>query len=41
MVVQTGQQNQQGQMSGQGQQFSDKDILQVCLNESKYLWRHH
>jgi spore coat protein CotF len=28
---------QQGQMAGKGQQFTDRDILQVCLNESKYL----
>jgi spore coat protein CotF len=32
-----GQGGQQGQQSGQGQQFTDRDILQVCLNESKYL----
>lgn len=24
-------------MSGQGMQFSDRDILQLCLNESKHL----
>lgn len=38
-MAQTGQQQgqQQGQMSGQGMQFSDRDILQVCLNESKHL----
>jgi len=34
---QTGQSSQQGQMSGQGMQFSDRDILQVCLNEAKHL----
>lgn len=32
-----GQLGQQTQMSGQGLQFSDKDILQVCLNETKHL----
>lgn len=32
---QTGQ--QQGQMSGQGMQLSDRDILQVCLNEAKHM----
>jgi len=32
-----GQKSQQGQMSGQGMQISDKDILQVCLNESKHM----
>jgi spore coat protein CotF len=34
---QTGQQSQQGQMTGQGMQFSDRDILQLCLNEEKHL----
>lgn len=24
-------------MSGQGAQYADKDILQVCMNESKHL----
>lgn len=28
---------QQGQMNGQGTQFSDRDILQVCLNEAKHM----
>lgn len=28
---------QSGQQTGQGMQFSDRDILQVCLNESKHL----
>lgn len=32
-----GQKSQQGQLSGQGMQISDRDILQVCLNESKHL----
>jgi Spore coat protein len=32
-----GQKGQQGQMSGQGVQISDRDLLQVCLNESKHL----
>jgi spore coat protein CotF len=32
-----GQQGQQGQMSGQGMQLADRDIMQVCLNESKHL----
>lgn len=39
-MAQQGQQNQsgqQGQMSGQGMQFSDRDVLQVCLNESKHM----
>lgn len=34
------QQNQQAgqaQMSGQGMQISDKDLLQVCLNETKHM----
>ncbi|CUH97558.1 hypothetical protein P22_3689 [Propionispora sp. 2/2-37] len=33
------QQNQSGQMTinGQGMQFTDRDIMQVCLNESKHL----
>lgn len=34
---QQSQQSQQGQMSGQGMQMSDRDYLQVCLNESKHL----
>jgi spore coat protein CotF len=33
-VVQT---SGQQQMTGQGQQIADRDILQVCLNESKHL----
>jgi spore coat protein CotF len=34
---QAGQQmGQSGQFSGQGMQFSDKDILQVVLNETKH-----
>jgi spore coat protein CotF len=40
-VVQTGQPNQQnqqqGQTSGQGAQFADRDILQLALNECKHL----
>jgi spore coat protein CotF len=32
-----GQQGQQGQMNGQGAQFTDRDILQVCLNETKHM----
>jgi len=39
-VAQAGQQNQQqqqGQMNGQGSQFADQDILQLALNESKHL----
>lgn len=42
-----GQQNQGGQsqssqsgqmtINGQGMQFTDRDIMQVCLNESKHL----
>lgn len=40
-MAQTGQQGQmsgqQGQMNGQGTQFSDRDILQVCLNEAKHM----
>ena len=36
-LAQTGQQGQQGQMNGQGMQFTDRDILQLCLNESKHL----
>jgi spore coat protein CotF len=40
-VVQQGQgqssQQSQQRMTGQGMQMSDKDILQVCLNESKHL----
>lgn len=32
-----GQTSQQGQMSGQGMQMQDKDILQICLNESKHM----
>ena len=38
-MVQAGQQNQQqqqGQMNGQGNQFTDRDILQLALNESKH-----
>ncbi|MDF2633914.1 MAG: Coat domain protein [Pelosinus sp.] len=36
-MVQAGQQNQQqGQMNGQGNQFTDQDILQLALNESKH-----
>lgn len=31
------QQAQQGQMTGQGMQFSDRDILQVCINETKHM----
>lgn len=35
---QKGQQGQQqGQMSGQGMQYAEKDILQVCLNETKHM----
>ena len=38
---QQAQQNQQmqmqGNMSGQGMQFSDRDVMQVCLNECKHL----
>ncbi|MDR3566276.1 MAG: spore coat protein [Negativicutes bacterium] len=34
---QQGQTGQQSQMSGQGMQFADRDILQLCLNESKHL----
>lgn len=39
MVQMSGQsqKSQQGQLSGQGMQISDRDILQVCLNESKHL----
>jgi spore coat protein CotF len=33
---QAGQAVQAGQYSGQGMQFSDKDILQLILNESKH-----
>jgi spore coat protein CotF len=43
-VVQAGQQNQQnqqnqqqGQPTGQGTQFADRDILQLALNESKHI----
>lgn len=39
-MVQFSEQNQkaqQEQLSGQGTQYADKDILQVCLNESKHL----
>jgi spore coat protein CotF len=39
-VAQAGQKNQQqqqGQMNGQGSQFADQDILQLALNESKHL----
>lgn len=32
-----GQQSQQGQMSGQSAQVSDRDIMQVCLNEAKHM----
>lgn len=32
-----GQTGQQNQMSGQGMQLSDRDLLQVCLNETKHL----
>lgn len=38
-MAQAGQQNQQqqqGQMNGQGSQFADQDILQLVLNESKH-----
>lgn len=37
-MVQTNQQNQQQQtqMNGQGDQFTDQDILQLALNESKH-----
>ena len=31
------QSGQQGQMNGQGSQFTDRDILQVCLNEAKHM----
>jgi spore coat protein CotF len=31
------QQSQQGQMGGQSAQISDRDIMQICLNESKHL----
>ena len=34
---QKNQQQQQGQMNGQGSQFADQDILQLALNESKHL----
>jgi len=34
---QQGQQQQgQGQMQGQGAQITDRDLLQVCLNETKH-----
>lgn len=36
-MAQMGQQGQQGQMNGQGMQFTDRDILQVCLNETKHM----
>lgn len=32
-----GQQNQQMGQNGQGNQFADQDILQVCLNETKHM----
>lgn len=32
-----GQQSQQGQMSGQSAQVSDRDIMQVSLNEAKHM----
>ncbi|MDT8902958.1 spore coat protein [Anaeroselena agilis] len=39
MVQMSGQnqQSQQGQMSGQSTQISDRDIMQVCLNEAKHM----
>lgn len=39
MAQQPGQQQgqQQGQMSGQGMQMGDRDVLQVCLNETKHM----
>ncbi len=30
------QNKQQGQMQGQGAQIQDRDLLQVCLNETKH-----
>ncbi|VBB05948.1 Hypothetical protein LUCI_1159 [Lucifera butyrica] len=37
-MAQTGQQNQtSGQYGGQGLQISDRDLLQLALNESKHL----
>lgn len=37
-MQQTSQQSQQqSQMTGQGVQFTDRDILQVCLNETKHM----
>lgn len=36
-MAQQGQQGQQGQMNGQGMQFTDRDILQVCLNQAKHM----
>lgn len=32
-----GQTGQQNQLRGQGQQTTDRDLLQVCLNETKHL----
>ncbi len=32
-----GQTGQQNQMNGQGMQLADRDLLQVCLNETKHL----
>lgn len=34
MMAQSG---QQGQMNGQGAQYNDQDILQLCLSESKHM----
>lgn len=36
-MAQTSGQTQQNQSGGQGMQYSDRDILQVCLNEAKHL----
>ena len=38
MVQQQGQQNQmQSGLQGKGMQINDRDLLQVCLNESKHM----
>jgi len=37
MAMSQQQGRQQGQMTGQGMQFTDRDVLQVCLNEAKHL----
>ena len=36
-MAQTGQQQQSQGLSGQGLQFTEQDVMQVCLNQSKHL----